>query len=166
MPELELKSMEDALWQHSEAVEKHVSDRFESWYHSTPILNQAIGRLLGMMSEKMSEGLNHFNAECDAAIERNLGGNRHGNAVARFTLMAGHDVTLLPLLHGLGAWGKLKKKWPMYASSIIFEVLRCSNTKQSFVRAFYYSGSNEDAEKNQIEMQEIFFGDNFSMIIF
>ena len=61
---------------------------------------------------------------------------------------------------GLGAWNKLEKQWPMYASSIVFEVLRCSDTKRRYVRAFYSNGSNEDSENDDIGMQEVVFGDS------
>ena len=74
LPMLEPKAVEESLWGHCSAVENHVSDRFESWYSSSPILNQAVGRLLGTLSTKMSEGSQQYHAECEAAEARKTSG--------------------------------------------------------------------------------------------
>ena len=129
LPKLETCDQEEELWSLRPIVEEYTIKRFSMWYEDDAVREMATGGLM----EALVRGQ-------DNAIRRQSSRRRRRASPAmQFNLMCGHDVTVLPLLHVLGATREANT-WPAYCCLLIVELLRCPHEGSYYVRALWHPG--------------------------
>ena len=129
LPRLSSRDEEEELWALRPTVEEYTIKRFSMWYEDDDVREMATGGLMVALTRAQ-----------DNAIRRQSN-RRRGRAAAamQFNLMCGHDVTVLPLLHVVGA-KREANKWPGYCCALIIELLRCPVEGEYYVRVLWHPG--------------------------
>ena len=114
----------------------HTLWRFNSWYQDPAILGRAAVPLLERIC---------------AQFERVRAGGDGRPDVPDLALFSGHDVTVLPLLHGLGCAGDATAQWPGYASAVTLELWQHESDFPDpaswSVRVLYADGNGSDGSE-------------------
>ena len=138
LPVLNEPKDEAELWTMRDVVEKYTIQRFGMWYEDPHIRNMATGALAAALSASQTRAI-----EALRTAEAKGGSGRHASSTApppvQYDLLCGHDVTVLPLLHLLGA-KREASEWPGYCSVLMLELLRCPEEDAFFVRALWHPG--------------------------
>ena len=127
--EEEANDDEEELWSLRPVVEEYTIKRFSMWYEDDSVREMATGGLVEALVRAQ-----------DNAIRRQSTRRRGRTRPAmQFNLMCGHDVTVLPLLHVLGATREANT-WPAYCCTLMVELLRCPEEGDYYVRTLWHPG--------------------------
>lgn len=103
-------------------IEEQASKRFSMFVAGSSsnkeILRLGMGRLLHLMLIRMQEA---------AQLEK--------SSTPSMFLYSGHDSTIMPLLAALGM--RSDNHWPVYASSIVFELWKSAHDGEHYVKILY-----------------------------
>jgi uncharacterized membrane protein YgcG len=151
------------LKKHQPAVLDHATTRFLRWYHDPVVLGLAAGDMLRTVRELLrAAGAEHHGASSSSADRSSSSGGGGGGSSSRSTqpereshdqrrgpaqlrkanggkrlfLYSGHDISVLPLLCALDAFGlrcapprapsprwSHANVWPKYSATLVFELL-------------------------------------------
>jgi hypothetical protein len=127
LPSLTNDKDEEELWSLRPIVEEYTIRRFAMWYKDKDVLSMATGGLINALLKYQNTSIEKRN-------------NSHLNStVVHYNLMCGHDVTILPLLHLLGAKHEANQ-WPGYCCVLMLELMVDENTNEYYVRVLWHPG--------------------------